>query len=173
MRTNARWPAPLRKPAYRYVACIVALAFAALVTSSAFAQGTVGDMTDMQALRAAAKADKRGLVSRSLDLSPAEAKRFWPIYDEYQRDLEAWSRRRVVALEAVLFRDADITNPAAKNLVKELMLADEAEIKARRTLRKQVMRALPAVKAARYLQLENKLQAIRDYDIASTVPLVH
>jgi hypothetical protein len=35
------------------------------------------------------------------------------------------------------------------------------------------MRALPAVKAARYLQLEDKLQSIRDYDIASTVPLVH
>jgi hypothetical protein len=163
----------MRKPAYRYVACVVALAFAALVMPSAFAQGTAADMTDMQALRAAAKADKRGLVSRTLDLSPAEAKRFWPIYDEYQRDLEAWSRRRVVALEGVLFRDADITNAAAKNLVKELMLADEAEIKARRALRKQVMRALPAVKAARYLQLEDKLQSIRDYDIASTVPLVH
>jgi hypothetical protein len=35
------------------------------------------------------------------------------------------------------------------------------------------MRALPPVKVARYLQLEDKLQAIRDYDIASAVPLVH
>jgi hypothetical protein len=151
----------------------VAFALATLVTQDAFAQDKARDMTDMQALRAAAKADKRGLVAKTLDLSPAEAKRFWPIYDAYQRDLEGWSRRRVVALEGVLFRDADITNAAAKNLVKELMLADEAEIKARRTLRKQVMRALPAVKAARYLQLEDKLQSIRDYDIASTVPLVH
>jgi hypothetical protein len=141
--------------------------------AAARAVDNVGPLTDMQALRAAAKNDKRALVSRALDLSPAEAKRFWPIYDDYQRDLEGWSRRRVVALEGVLFRDADITNPAAKNLVKELMLADEAEIKARRTLRKQVMRVLPAVKAARYLQLEDKLQSIRDYDIASTVPLVH
>lgn len=134
---------------------------------------TVGPLTDMQALRAAVKTDKRALVSRALDLSPAEAKRFWPIYDEYQRDLEAWSRRRVVALEGVLFRDAALTNLAAKNLVKELTVADEAETKARRTLRKQVMRALPPVKAARYLQLEDKLQSIREYDIASTVPLVH
>jgi hypothetical protein len=170
---NARWPAPLRKPAFHCVACIAALAFAALATTFAFAQDKAADMTDLQALRGAAKADKRGLVSRTLDLSPTEAKRFWPIYDEYQRDLEAWSRRRVVALEAVLFRDAAMTNLAAKNLVKELTLADEAEVRARRTLRKQVMRALPAVKGARYLQLEDKLQSIRDYDIASTVPLVH
>ena len=173
MQMNARCPGCFRTPAWHRLVCVVAFALTGLGAPVAFAQGTAGDMTDMPALRAAAKADKRGLVSRALDLSPAEAKRFWPIYDEYQRDLEAWSRRRVVALEAVLFRDADITNPAAKNLVKELMLADEAEIKARRTLRKQVMRALPAVKAARYLQLEDKLQSIRDYDIASTVPLVH
>jgi hypothetical protein len=151
----------------------VALALATLVAPAGFAQEKAADMTDMQALRAAAKTDKRGLVTKTLDLSPAEAKRFWPIYDEYQRDLDAWSRRRVLAAEGLLFRDQPMTNLGARNVVKELMLADEEEIKARRTLRKQVMRALPAVKAARYLQLEAKLQAIRDYDVASTVPLVH
>ncbi|MGE5171346.1 MAG: hypothetical protein ACM3JC_13365, partial [Rudaea sp.] len=78
-----------------------------------------------------------------------------------------------VAVEGLLFRDRAMTNLAARNLIKELTIADEAEIKARRTLRKKVMRALPAVKAARYLQLEDKLQSIRDYDIASTVPLIH
>jgi hypothetical protein len=35
------------------------------------------------------------------------------------------------------------------------------------------MRALPAIKAARYLQLEDKMLAVRDYDEASAVPLVH
>ena len=50
---------------------------------------------------------------------------------------------------------------------------DDSEAKARRTLRNRLMRALPPVKVARYLQLEDKLQAIREYDIASAVPLVH
>jgi hypothetical protein len=38
-------------------------------------------------------------------------------------------------------------------------------------MRNRVMRALPAVKAARYMQLEEKIRAVQDYDVAATVPL--
>ena len=34
------------------------------------------------------------------------------------------------------------------------------------------MRALPPRKAARYLQLESKIRAMQDYDIAKAIPLV-
>ena len=130
-------------------------------------------VTDMQALRAAVKSDKRAFVAATLQLTDAEAKRFWPIYDAYQRNLDLTSRRRVVAVEPLLFRERAMSNLGAKNLVTELMAVDDAELKSRRTLRNRVMRALPPLKAARYLQLEEKVQAVRDYDLATTVPLVH
>jgi len=157
------------------VAALVALAaFAAPIAGAQDkAHGRPDDVTDMQALRAAVKADKRAYVDSMLTLTSAEAKRFWPIYAAYQRSLETSSRRRVVALEGLLFRDKVMTNTAAKNLVTELMTIEEAEVKARRRLRNQLMRALPSLKAARYLQLEDKIQAVRDYDVASTVPLIH
>ena len=136
------------------------------------ADDKAADVTDMQALRTAVKADKRGFVASTLKLTDAEAKRFWPIYDAYQRNLDMTSRRKVLAVEGLLFRDKPMTNLAAKNLVSEAIAVDEAELKSRRTLRNRVMRALPALKAARYLQLEEKIQAVRDYDIASTVPLI-
>ena len=34
------------------------------------------------------------------------------------------------------------------------------------------MRALPAKKALRYLQLESKIRAVQAYDIAQAIPLV-
>jgi hypothetical protein len=119
------------------------------------------------------KADKHAYVASLLPLTSAEAKRFWPIYDAYQRNLEASSRRRVVLLEGLMFPDKAVTNLAARNLVTELMAIDEADVKARHRLRNRLMRALPPIKAARYLQLEDKIQAVRDYDIASTIPLIH
>ena len=153
---------------------VSAIAFVAMVLSisNAFGQPKAADLTDMAALRAAAKGDKQAFVASTLALTPDEAKRFWPIYDAYQRNLDMNSRRRVVAVEGLLFRDTEMTNLAAKNLITEMMAVDEAELKARRTLRNRLMRALPPLKAARYLQLEEKLQAVRDYDIASTVPLI-
>jgi len=147
-------------------------AIASMAAPMAVAQDKTADMTDMQALRAAAKSDKHALVASTLNLTDAEAKRFWPVYDTYQRNLDLTSRRRVVALEGLLSRDKAMTNLAARNLVTELMAVDEAEVRARHTLRNRLMRALPPIKAARYLELEDKLQAIRDYDVASTVPLI-
>ncbi len=145
----------------------------AIAQTAANAAQAAADVTDMPKLREEAKVDKRALVADTLHLTDAEAKRFWPIYDTYQRSLDETNRRRVLALEGLMFREQKMTNLAAKRLVAELMAIDDAEAKARRTLRKRLMRSLPPIKVARYLQLEDKLQAIRDYDIASTVPLVH
>ena len=161
------------------LAMALSLCIASLPAPGAHAQNGAAaaqasrDFTDMQKLRDEARADKRALVADALQLTDAEAKRFWPIYDTYQRSLDETNRRRVLALEGLMFREQKMTNLAAKRLVTELMAIDDAEAKARHALRNRLMRSLPSVKVARYLQLEDKLQAIRDYDVASSVPLVH
>ena len=151
-------------------ALIVGLAIAC--ATPCIAADAPGDITDMQALRKAAGGDKHALVESTLQLTPAEAKKFWPAYDAYQRALEAADRRRTVVLEGLITRERDVSNLYAKQLATELMAADEAEIKARRTMQNRVMRALPARKAARYLQLESKLRALQLYDIAVMFPLI-
>jgi outer membrane PBP1 activator LpoA protein len=128
-------------------------------------------LTDLQALRSAA-ADRKALVTSTLQLSEAEAKKFWPLYAAYQRSREAADRQRVRALESLIATGTPISDAYARNLSTELLQADEAELRARRTLHNALMRALPAKKAAQYLQLESKLRAIQSYDIAGSVPLI-
>jgi len=148
------------------------LLLACVAAPLAVAQDKAGDVTDMQALRDAVRADKRKYVASLMTLTDAEAKRFWPLYDRYQRDIEETNRDRVVAVQEFMFRDKPLTNLAAKQYATRLLAIDEAEIKARRTMRNRVMRALPAVKAARYMMLEQKINAVQDYDLAAAVPLV-
>jgi hypothetical protein len=152
---------------------VAAMLFACIAMSSSLALAqTSADTTDMRALRAAVKADKRALVATTLGLSDAEAKKFWPIYSSYQRSLDAANRIRVIALEGVLSRNGPITEGYARQLAADLLAADEAEVKARRTLYTRLMRAIPAIKAARYLQLESKIRAFQDYDLAVEFPLI-
>ncbi len=141
------------------------------------AEDKIADVTDMQALRKGVQSDKKALVASTLKLTDGEAKRFWPLYDAYQRDLDVANRRRVVAVEGLVTLDKPLSDLYAKNLANELIAADEAEIKARRTLNNRLMRGvptriLPPKKAARYMQLEAKIRAVQAYDIASTIPLV-
>jgi hypothetical protein len=143
----------------------------------AWAEDKIADVTDMDALRAAVRADKKAFVASTLKLTPAEAKQFWPVYDNYQRVADAAYRKRAVAVEEILGRDKPITDLYAKSLANELIAADEQEVRARRALSNRLMRSvptriLPPRKAARYLQLESKIRAMQSYDIAAGIPLV-
>ena len=97
----------------------------------------------MQALRAAVQADKRAYVASTLQLTDAEAKSFWPIYDLYQHSCDLADRRRTRAIVEVVGRDRPLTDAYARSVATELIGADEAEIKARRTLQNRLMSALP------------------------------
>jgi hypothetical protein len=158
---------------------VAAAMFAAALGAQepARAEGSVVDVTDMQALRTAVRADRKALVASTLALTPAEAKRFWPIYDSYQRVADAANRRRSVAIEALVALDKPITDLYAKNLASDLVGADEDEVRARRAMSSRLMRGVPTrvmapKKAARYLQLESKIRAMQAYDIAAGIPLV-
>jgi hypothetical protein len=154
------------------LAAIAALAACALLAPVSSAQDNAAAIADLAALQKSAKADKRALVTSTLNLTPAEAKKFWPAYDAYQEDLAALVRRRNVALEGLVARDKPMSDLYAKNLATELLAIEEQEIKARRKMQNAVMRALPPKKAARYLGLESKLRAAQAYDIAVAFPLV-
>ena len=136
------------------------------------AEGSTADVTDMQALRTAVRADKKAFVASTLQLTNTEAKKFWPLYDTYQRSLDAANQRRTLVVINLVSLDKPVSDLYAKSLANELIAVDEAEIKARRTLHNRTMRALEPKKAARYLQLESKIRAIQAYDIAATILLI-
>jgi Spy/CpxP family protein refolding chaperone len=155
----------------------ILLGAALLAAQPAGAEGNPADLTDMAALRTAVRADKKALVASTLQLTPTEAKRFWPLYDAYQRIADRSNQRRAVAIEGLVALDRPISDLYARNLAADLIGADEDEVKARRTLQNRLMRGvptrvLPPKKAARYLQLESKIRAMQAYDIAAGIPLV-
>ncbi len=50
---------------------------------------------NMQILRDKIKADKKLVVASNMELTESEAKSFWPIYDEYQKELQKINQRMV------------------------------------------------------------------------------
>lgn len=130
------------------------------------------ETAETAAVRAAVTGDKRAYVAQALALSDAEAKRFWPVYENYQRQLATTTRRSSRVVEEVVALDRPLTDIHAKRILQELAAIDDDEAKDRRRVHNQAVKALPPVKAMRYLQIENKARAIRAYDIAGAMPLV-
>jgi hypothetical protein len=129
---------------------------------------------NMQILREKIKADKKLLVATNMELTESEAKGFWPIYDQYQKDLQKINRRIVAVLESYAddYRAKSLTDAKAKKLIDEALAIERAEADLKSTYAPKLIKVLPVTKVARYLQIENKIRAVVKYDIASGVPLV-
>ncbi len=137
-----------------------------------FAQDKPAD--NMQILRDKIRADKKLLVATNMELTESEAKAFWPIYEEYQKDLQKINRRIADLLEsyAADFRSKSLTDDKAKKLIDESLAIEQAEANLRSSYAPKLSKVLPVKKVARYLQIENKIRALVKYDLASGVPLV-
>jgi len=151
---------------------VMALALAAGLAAPAMAQNT--GTTNMEILRQKIKADKKLVVAQNLNLTDAEGKTFWPVYDAYQKDLQQTNQRLAATILAYAdaYNKGPVTNEVAKKLLDEALAIDEAEAKLRSAAVPKILAALPATKAARYIQMENKIRAAVRYELAANIPLV-
>ena len=129
---------------------------------------------NMQLLREKLQADKKLVVATNMALTESEAQGFWPLYDQYQNDLQKINQRIANLLEsyAADFQSKSLTDAKAKQLIAEAVAIEQAEAQLKSTYAPQLSKVLPVRKVARYLQIENKIRAIVKYDMASGVPLV-
>jgi hypothetical protein len=129
---------------------------------------------NMEILRDKIRADKKLVIAVNMELTESEAKDFWPIYEQYQRDLQKINQRVADLLESYAdeFRGKSLTDDKAKTLINEATAIDQAEANLKSTYAPKLSKVLPVRKVARYLQIENKIRAVVKYDIASGVPLV-
>ncbi len=153
--------------------------FGAVLTVTLFSSVPYGAAQDkpadnMQILRDKIRADKKLVVAMNMDLTDSEAKAFWPIYEQYQKDLQRLNQRIANVLEGYSddFRKKSLTDEKARKLIDEVVGIDRDEAALKSNYAPKLSKALPAIKVVRYLQIENKIRALVRYDIASGVPLV-
>jgi hypothetical protein len=131
-----------------------------------------GSPAAIAAFREAVRADKKAVVTRNMDLTEAEAKKFWPVYEAYQKDLDKVTQRQNKAILDYVNQSSSMTDANAKRIARELLDADAEEQRLRERQLKKLYAILPARKAIRYLQIENKIRTLNHYDMGAQIPLV-
>lgn len=131
-------------------------------------------VAEMHALETEVGAGKRAFIEEQLQLTLQEDSKFWPIYDAHQEALQAFNQRRLdnIMKYARAYNADSLNEVSAVSIVEESLdiEKDEAE-QMERTFHK-LKKAVPAVKAARYLQVENKLRAVVRFEQAAQVPYI-
>jgi cob(I)alamin adenosyltransferase len=158
--------------AKKIIGVAVAIMLVGLPSLGLAAQDKPAD--NMQILRDKIKADKKLVVAENMELTESEAKNFWPIYDDYQKELQKINRRLIKLLESYAddMHKKSLTDDKAKKLIDEANAIEQAEVNIKSTFAPKLSKALPTIKVARYLQIENKIRAIVRYELAQGVPLM-
>lgn len=136
-----------------------------------------GGDTNMDILMQKVKADKKLLIATNMGLSEAEGKKFWPLYDAYQKELAKINDRLGKTIksyaDAYNAGEGTISDDKAKKLLNEALSVQEEEVKLKRTYADKIGKVLSATKTARYIQMENKIRAIVNMELAQQIPLVY
>ena len=118
--------------------------------------------------------DKRLMFVDNMNLTGTEAKEFWPIYEAYQKELNQINKRlaNIIDIYALEYKKDGLSNNTAKKLLNEYLAIELAEVKLKQLYVPRFEKVLPAIKVARYIQLETKIHAVLYYELAGKIPLV-
>jgi hypothetical protein len=170
---NQRGEIEMNAPGYKQklVVLVVSMVTLAVAGSLCLAQDKPADNMDI--VREKIQADKKLLVAENMQLTEAEAKSFWPVYEAYQNELFLLQKRSLKLISDFAEVYERMTDKDAKKLLDEYMTIEGLRVKLRQAYLPKFRTALPEKKVARYYQIENKIHAVLNYELAKSIPLVN
>jgi len=137
---------------------------------SAVAQDKPADNMDL--VKEKIRTDKKLLIATNMQLTESEAKTFWPVYEAYQAELGKLRGREIKLIEEFAANYETMSDDVAKNLLDDSLSIDSGHQKLRQSYLSKFRGVLPDKKVARYYQLESKIDAVLEYEMARRIPLV-
>jgi hypothetical protein len=126
----------------------------------------------MDTFREKARADKKLVVGSVLELTDNEAKAFWPVYNAYQSDMVAHYDRVIKLIDAYAKAYSAMTDESATKLVTQYLALERNHAALLSSYLPRFQKVLPARKVARLYQVEHKIRALVNYDLAGEIPFL-
>jgi len=125
----------------------------------------------VELLRSDLRSQKVAITAQVLQLSEAEDAKFWPVYREYEGELQKINDERLAGIEEYSKTYDKLTDATADRLAK-LSLDLESRRQAAKTRYYEKLKTVVSPKtAARALQVENQILLLLDLQIASSLPV--
>ena len=126
----------------------------------------------VELLRSDVRGQKVAILTELMELTEAQDTVFWPIYRQYQEELNTLNDERVAMIKSYADSYPNVSDAAADTLAHKAL-----DLQTRRTALQakyydKMKQALSPKMAARFLQVEHQLLLIIDLQIASALPIV-
>jgi hypothetical protein len=152
-------------------AAVLALA---VVGTPAHAQKAAPPSVDaaIEQLRKDVRAEKTDIINGTMEFSADEAAKFWPLYKKYEAQRQSIGDEKVAVIKDFAANYKAMTDDKARELLNRLLAVEDKTIATRRQFVQELQKVLSAKTAARYYQVDNRIDLLMNLELASQIPIV-
>jgi hypothetical protein len=107
-----------------------------------------------------------------MQFSPADAKVFWPIYEEYQREYSALGDETVALIKEFVENADTMTEDRADKIMTRTFDLQKRKMAVRQKYYDKVRKALTPIKAVKFAQLDGQLVQVLELQLSSNLPFI-
>ena len=118
------------------------------------------------------RSQKKQLIAANLKLTDAEATKFWPVYDQYTAELTELGDQKYALIKEYAQGFGKLTDEQALSLIKRSLALDEQLAQLRSKYVSIFNKVLPGTKTATFFQMDRRIGALIDLQLAAQIPFV-
>ena len=127
---------------------------------------------DIDLMRKDVRSQKKQIIAANLQLTDAEAVKFWPIYDQYTAELVKINDAKYAAIKDYATNYDAMTDDKALSLTRQILGVDQSVAQLRQKYVPIASKVISGKKTALFFQLDRRLTALIDLQLAAAIPMV-
>ena len=156
--------------------CFVFVFAFAAAGSSAFAQRETATGVqvekDIELIRRDLRAEKKKIIALNVPFTETEATKFWPVYDQYAADMRKHYDEFYAIIKDYAANQKTITDDQAIKMIQRWSAVQVELAQTREKYIPIIEKVIPGKKAALFFQIDRRVYALIDLQVASEIPLL-
>ena len=116
--------------------------------------------------------EKKAAVAEAMQLSDAVSASFWELYNEYNFEVNKVQNERIALIKDFALNYENLSDEKADELWTGLLSYQQQLLKLKKAYYKKFKKIISPGDAARYFQIENKIEALINANLANEIPLI-
>jgi hypothetical protein len=122
-------------------------------------------------VRQAAHTDRKIILMGNVNFTADESAQFWPAWNEYRAAVAANGDRMLALIQDFAANYTQLSDQKANELLTDYFSVEMQNLVIKQNFSQEIGLFMPEVKVMRIIQIENKLDAAIDMQLASEIPL--
>ena len=128
--------------------------------------------TEFEVIREEFKAEKKAVVAGFMNLSDADALKFWPVYDKYEAERTKIGTERFNLINRYVEQFNSLNDEQSDELLKKSLSIQKQELDLKNKYYKEVKKSIGASKAMAFIQLEDYIGVVIRGYLYESLPLI-